>query len=443
MVRETNKIKYSEFDIIQIDKQKIWHPFSNIKIDNNNICIVKAKGIYLTDINGKNYIDAVSSWWVTIHGHCHPYITEAISKQIKTLDHVIFAGYTHPVATKLADYLLKKLPYQDKIFFSDDGSTAVEVAIKMALQYWYNKSSSASKIRKKILSFKNAYHGDTFGAMSVSARSAFTKAFSPFLFDVIFIPLPLKGYEKQSKDSLQKILKENKNDIAAFIFEPIIQGAGGMNIYSHEILDELIFECKKNDILIIADEVLTGFGHTGKLFANDYLTNKADIIALSKGLTGGTMALGITTCNNKIFDAFVTDNKFKSFFHGHSFTANPIACSAALASCELFDIENTLDKVKKIEIKYKTFANKLKNFTNIENIRFKGNILAFDIKTKEGKSYFNNIKTKTINYFLKNNIIVRPLGNVFYLMPPYCINDDELDYIFEIIIKYLMHIKNC
>lgn len=413
------------------DKLVVWHPYTQMKTAADQIGIVRGEGAWLFDEQGNRYIDAVSSWWVNIHGHAHPYIAAKISEQLLKLQHVIFAGFTHEPAVELAERLLKILPKnQSKVFYSDNGSTAVEVAIKMAIQFWHNRGIK----KEKIIVLENSYHGDTFGSMSVSARSAFTTAFSSFLFDVITLPFPKKGSEENTISFLRDAIKEHKDKIAAFIFEPLILGAGGMLMYDPNTLDSLMKICKDNDVLCIADEVMTGFGRTGKLFACDHLQQQPDIVCLSKGLTGGAMALGVTTCSEKIYEAFLSEDKLKTLFHGHSYTANPIACTAGTASMDLLLDENTQKKLEWICQQQKQFAEKLKVIKEVENVRFTGTIIAFDIKTGENTSYFNSQRDKLYNYFLERGIILRPLGNTLYIMPPYCIGDD-LSVIHETILQ--------
>ncbi len=414
------------------DKKVIWHPFTQIKTASLPIPIVKGKGSYLFDESGKRYIDAMSSWWVNIHGHAHPYLTKKIAAQLATLEHAIFSGFTHEPAIELAERLLKRLPKnQSKIFYSDNGSTAVEVALKMAFQFWSNQN----KTKTKIIAFENAYHGDTFGGMSVGARNAFNLPFSKLLFDVIHIPVPIEGQENKSLDELKKAIAEN--EIAAFIFEPLIQGAGGMVMYSEKILGTLIKHCNQNNVITIADEVMTGFGRTGKFFASDYLINKPDIICLSKGITGGVMPLGVTSCAEFIYSAFISNDKMKTFFHGHSYTANPTACSAALASLDLFDEGTPEKQIENISKKHSLFLKKIKNHKNIADARQLGTIIAFEIKTKEETNYLNSLAETISSFFISKGIILRPLGNIIYVLPPYCISDEDLDYVYENIELFL------
>jgi len=414
------------------DKKVVWHPFTQIKTAPLPIPIVRGEGAYLFDDKGNRYIDGMASWWVNVHGHAHPYLAKKISEQLFTLEHAIFSGFTHEPAVQLAERLLKRLPdNQSKIFYSDNGSTAVEVALKMAFQYWSNKNV----VKTKIIAFENAYHGDTFGGMSVGARNAFNLPFSKLLFDVIHIPVPVKGSEAETINALKTAISEQ--EIAAFIFEPLVQGAGGMVMYSEKVLDELIKHCRENNVITIADEVMTGFGRTGKFFASDYLMHKPDIVCLSKGLTGGVMPLGVTSCAEFIYEAFISDDKMKTFFHGHSYTANTTACSAALASLDLFDLPDAFENVHRIEQKHNAFLQKIKNHKALIDARQLGTIIAFEVKTEENTNYLNSLSERISAFFISKGIILRPLGNIVYVLPPYCIKDEDLDYIYESIEVFL------
>ncbi len=410
--------------LINRDLKVIWHPYTQMKTALPPVPIVRGEGACLYDENGKCYIDAVSSWWVNIHGHAHPYIAKKVAEQLNKLEHVIFAGFTHPAAIELAERLLQILPdNQQKAFYSDNGSTAVEVAIKMCLQYWHNQG----KPRTKMLAFKNAYHGDTFGAMAVSGRSAFTAVFDNLLFEVEFIDLP----NESNIQSLKSQISNLKSDLACFIFEPLVQGASGMLMYETEYLDQLMAHCRNEGVLLIADEVFTGFGRTGKPFACDHLSTQPDIMCFSKGLTGGTMALGLTTCAQSIYDAFLSDDRLKTLFHGHSYTANPVACSAGLASLDLFLEPATQANIDRIVNSHRQFALKIKDHPRIRTTRQTGTILAMEWETDTDTSYFSSLRDKLYLYFLDAGIILRPLGNILYILPPYCITNDQLSYIYS------------
>jgi len=410
--------------LVDRDLKIIWHPYTQMKTAEPPIPIVRGEGACLYDEDGKCYIDAVSSWWVNIHGHAHPYIAKKVAEQLNKLEHVIFAGFTHPAAVELAERLLEILPSnQEKAFYSDNGSTAVEVAIKMCLQYWHNQGIN----RTKILAFKNAYHGDTFGAMAVSGRGAFTAAFDNLLFEVEFIDTPDESNIKGLKSQISNL----KSELTCFIFEPLVQGASGMLMYEAKYLDELMAHCQSEGVLLIADEVFTGFGRTGKSFACEHVTVQPDIMCFSKGLTGGTMALGLTTCSQQIFDAFLSDDKLKTLFHGHSYTANPVACSAGLASLDLFLDPATQQNIDRIVDAHKQFALKIKAHTKIKTTRQTGTILAMEWETGSDTSYFNSLRDRLYQYFLDAGIILRPLGNVLYILPPYCVTNDQLGYIYS------------
>jgi adenosylmethionine-8-amino-7-oxononanoate aminotransferase len=419
------------------DKKVIWHPYTHQKYNPDPIPIVKGEGVWLIDEQGNRYIDAVSSWWVTIHGHGHPYIAESIYLQALELEQVIFTGFTHRPAVELAEKLLNILPGNfSKIFYSDNGSTSTEVAIKMAIQYWWNQGN---KKRTRIIALKNGYHGDTFGAMSISERGIFTLAFRDRLFDVLFADTPdaVKkiSFRDHSEEETESLLEET----ACVIYEPLLQGAGGMKMYEAEALDHFLDQCRAHNIICIADEVLTGFGRTGKLFASEYCHNKPDIMCLSKGLTGGTMALGVTACTDNIHDAFIHDDKLKSLFHGHSFTANPIACSAALASLELLSSDKCLFDIQRIVKQQSAFGQKLSGLQNIKNIRQLGTIMAFDVKDAT-ENYTSDIRDRFTARALKNGVYLRPLGNTVYIMPPYCITYEELKKVHAVITDILKEI---
>lgn len=409
--------------LVERDLKVIWHPYTQMKTALPPVPIVRGEGACLYDENGKRYIDAVSSWWVNIHGHAHPYIAQKVAEQLNKLEHVIFAGFTHEPAVELAERLLAILPSnQQKAFYSDNGSTAVEVAIKMCLQYWHNQGIN----RTKILAFHNAYHGDTFGAMAVSGRSAFTAAFDNLLFEVEFIDTP----NEANIENLKSHISNLKSELSCFIFEPLVQGSSGMLMYEAKYLDELMAHCRKESVLLIADEVFTGFGRTGQRFACDHVSVQPDIMCFSKGLTGGTMALGLTTCTQQIFDAFLSDDRLKTLFHGHSYTANPIACSAGLASLDLFLDPATKQNIDRIIGCHKQFALKIKDHPKIRATRQTGTILAMEWETGSNTSYFSSLRDRLYQYFLEAGIILRPLGNIIYILPPYCMTDEQLNYIY-------------
>ena len=415
------------------DRDIIWHPYTQMKDALPFIPMVRGQGSYLYDEAGNQYIDAVSSWWTNIHGHASPDIADAIYAQAKKMEQVIFAGFTHEPAVELAERLLQHIPFHKRVFYSDNGSTAVEVAIKMALQFYWNKGEQ----RSKIIAFKDAYHGDTFGAMSISARGLFTAPFQNLLFDVEFIPTPTPGNEKQTVDELNALIERyGKTSFAGFIFEPLVLGSAGMLMYTEQILDELIGICKANNILTIADEVMTGFGRTGKFLATDYCQNKPDIICLSKGITGGFLPFAATTCTAEIYEAFLSNEKAKMFFHGHSYTANPLGCAAGIASLTLFETDNTFEKIGQIEKWHTAFESEMRQSAFVADVRHRGTIIAIELKTDDG-GYLNNIRDRAYTFFIERKIILRPLGHIIYILPPYCTSAGDMQKVYSVIRDFL------
>ena len=414
------------------DQNHLWHPYTQHKTAQLPIPIIRGEGVLLWDENGKEYIDAIASWWVNPFGHSNPFIADAIYKQLTTLEHVLFGGFTHEPAILLAEKLIEILPKnQQKLFFSDNGSTAVEVAIKVALQYFFNNGEK----KTTIIAFENAFHGDTFAAMAASGISFFTEAFQGMLIDIIRIPVPIKGQEKQSFNALAEAIKNN--NCAAFIFEPLVQGAAGMVMYDSESLDKLMLICKENNVLTIADEVMTGFGKTGKTFASDYLIENPDMMCLSKALTGGTIPMAITTFTQEIFDAFYDDNINKALFHGHTFTANPTGCAAALASIALLQTEIMQENIVRVNKSHLAFQKHIQSHPKVVTTRVLGVIFALEIKTESAASYYGSLRNKLYDFFIENGIILRPVGNIVYILPPYVINDDQLQKVYEVVEKAL------
>lgn len=415
-----------------LDKQNIWHPFTSLASTDTHPVVIRGDGVHLITDNGRKIIDAVSSWWVNIHGHGNAFIADAIAKQAHQLEHVIFAGFTHPQAITLSRNLLSILPSnQAKIFFSDNGSTAVEVGLKMAFQYWHN-----SGVRKqKVIAIRGAYHGDTFGSMSVGERGIFTNPFEPYLFETSFIDFP-------TADNADEVVQHFKmladtNDVSAFIYEPLVQGAAGMKIYSPAILNTILEYAKSKNIVCIADEVFTGFGRTGKLFASEYLDHQPDILCVSKGITGGALPLGVTSCSSTIVSAFQNEDPAKTFFHGHSYTANPIACAAANASFELLTSAACQKNIERIAKAHRSFADKIRIHPQVKSVQSLGTILSIELHSPDPTSYLNTSRKKIYKFFLEKDILLRPLGNIIYVLPPYVINDKELDIVYSAIEEFL------
>ena len=419
--------------LVEKDKKYIWHPFTQMKSAEAAIPIVKGEGTLLIDEKGNTYIDAISSWWVNLHGHSHPYIAEKVYAQMQKLEHVVFAGFTHKPAVELCEKLSKHLPSnQAKFFFSGDGSSAVEIALKMAVQYWKNKGEN----KTRFVALDGAYHGETFGAMSAGARSIFSAPFSDLLFECTHIPFP-----KDEQAAIQNLKTEIvKGGIAAFIFEPLVQGAAGMRMYKAETLNKLMQICKEAGVLCIADEVMTGFGRTGTTFAVNQTEAKPDLICLSKGLSGGTLPLSLTSCTNDIFDAFLGDDIQKAFLHGHSFTGNPIGCTAAIASLDLLERKECQRAIKNIAESHEIFAKRINSIEIIKDIRQTGTILAIELKS-DSSGYASSVRQKLYQDFLDQGVLLRPLGNVIYILPPYCIKEKELEKVYKVIENQLKKMR--
>ena len=416
------------------DKKNIWHPLTQHKTAPDLLPIIKAKGAILTDADGKEYIDGISSWYTAVYGHCNEYITKKVALQMQQLDQVVFSGFTHEPAIKLSEALLSILPEnQEKLFFNDNGSTATEIGIKMALQYHHNQGND----RKMMLAFEEGFHGDTFGAMSVSGLSVYNGAFQDHFLEVLRLPVPTSDNKEQVFSELQKLIETEQ--IAGFIYEPLIQGAAAMKMYDADALDQILKICRENEIILIADEVMTGFGKTGNHFASDYISTKPDIICLSKALTAGLLPMGITTCSQKIFEAFYAEDIAKGLFHGHTYTANPLACTAALAGIELLVSENIQKNIQYINDANKKFAEKISSYKNVKNLRCLGVILAFELDVEMAR--YGNTRNKLFNFFMDRGLALRPLGNTIYIVPPYIVSEAELEKIYSVIEEAILNFK--
>lgn len=410
-----------------MNKSPIWHPFTQHAIMPEMLKISGASGAYLQSQDGRQILDAISSWWVVTHGHCHPKIIEAIKSQASKLDQVIFAGHTHDPAEELAQGLIEITPQGlDHVFFSDSGSTAVEVALKMALGYWKNSGID----RTKIIVMESSYHGDTIGTMSVGERGVFNKAYDPLMFDVSKVPFPKAAQEQLTFDALENHCANG--DVAAFIVEPLILGAGGMRMYSADSLQKMFEICKKHDVLFIADEVMTGWGRTGKMFSCEHANISPDIACYSKGITGGSLPLAVTLCHSKIYDAHYSTDRSKTFFHSSSYTANPIACAAAVANLKIWKDEPVFDRIEKINAYQSNGLARFSGDDRFTNIRQLGTIGALDVVVKD-EGYLADIGPKFYEHFQSKNILLRPLGNTIYAMPPYCVIEQDMESIFDAI----------
>jgi adenosylmethionine-8-amino-7-oxononanoate aminotransferase len=420
------------------DKSPIWHPFTQHGLAEPEISIASAEGAYLYTSEGRAILDAISSWWVNIHGHGHKNIAKAIADQAAKLEQVIFAGFTHEPAELLATELLRIAPGDPgHLFFSDSGSTAVEVAIKMAVGCWHNRA----KPRHRVIALEHGYHGDMFGTMSVGQRGAFNAAYEPMLFDVSNLPFPNIGDEQKTLDALSKLLKAEPNAFAALIVEPLVLGAGGMKMYAPKMLAEMVAICKKYDVFVIADEVMTGFGRTGTMFACEQARIEPDLLCLSKGITGGFLPMGATLATNEIYDAFYSVERAKTFFHSSSYTGNALACAAANANLKIFDQDPVIERTNEIAAHH---AARLKTFEGhrlIADIRQTGTIAALELGARDS-GYFSEFGPKLAKFYLDNDVLLRPLGNVVYVLPPYCTTAAELDHIYDVIEESLELIAN-
>jgi len=404
--------------LIDRDKAVVWHPYTQMKTAAPPLAIVRGQGVYLYTQDGRKLLDGISSWWVNIHGHAHPRLNQAIAEQAKKIEHVIFAGATHEPAVELAERLVGVLPAGlTRVFYSDNGSTAVEVAIKMAVQYWRNITPAGRPVRDRIVALHHAYHGDTAGAMSVSDESVFTEAFGSLLFPVDRVhPSELDGHMEAHGDR-----------IAAVIVEPMLQGAGGMIMWPAEALGRVREVCYRHGVLMIADEVLTGFGRTGRMFACEHAAVTPDIICLSKALTAGYLPMAATAVTNAVYDAFLSDDPAKTFFHGHSFTANPLGCAVGLASLDLFEEGNMLERIARLERQLRDGLAPLAALPQVADVRILGGVGVVELESEGG--YLDDLGPRLYNAFLERGILLRPLGNVLYFMPPYVVTDAEVDWV--------------
>lgn len=416
----------------------IWHPFTQHGLSESVPLVKSAKGALLHLSDGSTLIDGISSWWVNTHGHCHPRIASAIAEQAGTLDQLIFAGYTHEPAEEVARGLVEIAPHVEgcdplsHVFFSDSGSTAVEVALKMALGYWHNLAlDGLSAPRDRILVLEHSYHGDTIGAMSIGERGVYNAAWSPLLFDVGTIPFPAPGKEQVCLDALEAACAVQDSP-AAFIVEPLILGAGGMLIYPAHILREMAAICARHDVLFIADEVMTGWGRTGTLFACEQAGVVPDIMAVAKGITGGAIPLAATLATSRIFEAHRSTDRARLFYHSSSYTANAIACAAATANLAIWREEDVLGRIAALSSAMADRLAKLSCHPAFANPRQLGAIAAIDIITPDA-GYLSDLAPWLRSFFLDRGLLLRPLGNTIYLMPPYCIDADQLDQAFSAI----------
>ena len=425
---------------IASDKSPIWRPFTQMKTAPPPQKVVRGQGIWLELEDGRQVMDCISSWWVTLHGHAHPALAEALYRQAQQLEHVIFAGFTHDPAEELARKLLTHLPKAlTRVFFSDNGSTAVEVALKMAHQYWRNHGER----RDRFLSFEGGYHGDTMGAMSIGRGSSWWSPFRPLMFRTDLLPFPatfegdeeVERKEAQVLEKIERLLKMRGGHYAGLFIEPLVQGSGGMRMCRPQFLQALARLVKRYGVLLIYDEVMTGFGRTGELFACLKSETVPDLICLSKGLSGGCLPLAVTVATEEIYAAFYDDDPVQAFYHGHSYTGNPLACATGVTSLALLEQSPSYAEMETLHRKY--LYRYLSDHPLIDRVRFCGTIAAMDIRTSDANGYFNPLAPLLKAQFLQEGLLLRPLGNTLYLMPPYCITSDQLEWVYQTILKVL------
>lgn len=409
--------------ISQRDQKHLWHPLTQHGLNPEMLAIVKAKGAVLYDEHGKEYIDGIASWYTCMYGHCNEYITQKVTAQMQQLDQVVFSGFTHEPAVALSEALMNVLPEnQQKLFFSDNGSTATEVGIKMALQFHHNRGSG----RKVMLAFEEGFHGDTFGAMSVSGLSVYNGAFEEHFIEVVRIPTPDGSNTAEVLARLKQLILDHP--IAGFIYEPLVQGAAGMKIYDKEGLDQILKLCREHSILLVADEVMTGFGKTGSYFASDHLETQPDIICMSKALTAGLVPMAVTSCTREVYDAFYSEELSKGLFHGHTYTANPLACTAALAGIELLVSGEMQQNIRRVSSSLEAFNERIKDHPKVTNTRQLGIIYAFDLNLQVER--YGDLRNRLFSHFLEQGVFLRPLGGTIYITAPYTIKEDELQKIY-------------
>lgn len=412
------------------DQKHIWHPLTQHQTASSPIAIVKAEGAMLMDESGNEYIDAIASWYTAMYGHSNDTIVKAMYHQMQQLDFVMFSGFTHEPAIQLSEQLMSLLPSnQQKVFFNDNGSTAVEAAIKMAIQYHHNRGDK----RDTLIAFEDGFHGDTFGAMSASGISSYNAPFKDFLLKVERIPVPQEDNIDAVLFQLSTILEAN--DCAAFVFEPLVQGAAGMKFHTAKGLDAMIELCQTSNVPCIADEVMTGFGKTGTNFASDQLKQKPDIICLSKALTAGMFPLSITTCTQEIFDTFLSDEVAKGFFHAHTYSAHPVGCAAALAGIKLLQSKEIQENIKRISHAHEDFVASINHHPKVRNVRSMGVIMAIDLEVEMGR--YGSFRDRLYQFFMEEGVCLRPLGNTVYILPPYIITPSQLEKVYAALRKSL------
>ncbi len=418
-------------DWINLDRRHLWHPYTQMLTAPPPIPVVGGDGVYLHTADGRRLLDGISSWWVNIHGHANPRLNQALVRQAETLEHVIFAGFTHEPAARLAAELAGRAPGDlPHVFFSDDGSTAVEVALKMAYQAWRQRGETQ---RDLFVAMDDAYHGDTFGAMAASGDGAFHRAFADLLFDVRRIATPASRQREDHGEDLAELLQRDGHRVAAVIVEPMIQGAAGMVVHEASYLRHIRDLTSRYDIPLIADEVFTGFGRTGRMFACQHAGVEPDLLCVSKALTGGYLPLSATLASAEIYQAFLSEDRTRTFFHGHSYTGNALACAVGLESLRLFDDQRCLERVIELEALFTKRTNRIAELPRVRSPRVLGPMAAFELEPQGAGGYLDDLGPRLYDAFLERGVLLRPLGNVVYFLPPYVITDEQAHGVFDVI----------
>ena len=429
------------------DLSVLWHPCSQMKDHEKSplIPIKKGQGVWLEDFDGNRYLDAISSWWVNLFGHANPYINAALKDQLDSLEHVIFAGFTHESAIKLAEQLVDLSPVGlDRCFYADNGSAAVEVALKMSFHYWRNKGQTQ---KTKFITLENSYHGETLGALAVGNVALYKETYAPLLMDVITVPGP-DCYNRDAGESwadystrrfalMEQVLQQHSDDCCAVIIEPLVQCAGSMRMYDPIYLSLLRAACDKYQVHLIADEIAVGFGRTGTLFACEQATITPDFMCLSKGLTGGYLPLSAVLTTDNIYQAFYDDyQNLTAFLHSHSYTGNALACRAGLATLEIFQQQPIIENNKQLAVTLSKVAARFHEHPNVAEVRQTGLILAIELvknkQTREPFPWQERRGQKVYQYALSKGVLLRPLGNVIYFMPPYIITAEQLELLADV-----------
>jgi len=419
----------------ELDRRHVWHPYTQMQLAPPPLPVARAQGVYLHLEDGRKILDAISSWWVNLHGHNHPRLNRALARQAESLAQVIFAGFTHEPGARLAAALAKRVPGGlPRVFYSDDGSTAVEVALKMAWQLWKNRGEAE---RNLFVAFDDAYHGDTFGAMAASGVGIFHDRFSQLFCTVRRAQTPVSAARGSASPSLAEILEREGKRVAAVILEPMLQGAGGMLVQPAAFLRQVREATARHGIPLIADEVLTGFGRTGKLFACEHGPIVPDLLCLSKALTAGYLPFAATLASDEIYRAFLSEDRTKTLFHGHSYTGNALACAVALESLALFEEEDRLGRVRQLETLFAERLDRLRRHPRVAQVRGIGGMAAVELRPAAEGGYLDAQGPRLAAEALARGVLLRPLGNILYILPPLVITDEEAGGVFDVIEEIL------